>query len=57
MKNAQFSMMQYTHNSYQPAESRKDFGRFAASIENWSRVLGTWRVEEDRKKTITHIGF
>ena len=40
-------MMQFTHKSYQPTESRKDFGRFVASIDNWARVLGTsWRVEE-----------
>ena len=39
-------MMQFTHKSYQPAESRKDFGRFVASIDNWARVLGTRRVEE-----------
>ena len=46
-KNSPNSMMQFTHKSYQPAESRKDFGRFVASIDNWARVLGTsWRVEE-----------
>lgn len=38
--------MQYTHNSYRPTES-KQFGSFIASIEDWARKLGTWRVEEE----------
>ena len=40
-------MMQFTHKSYRPTESVKDFGRFFASIENWARTLGTRRVEEE----------
>ena len=46
MKNEQFSMVQRIHKSYQPAESFKDFGRLAVSIDNWTRALGTWRVED-----------
>ena len=42
-------MMQFTHKSYQPAESLKDFGKFVASIDNWTRKFGTWRVEDRRK--------
>lgn len=39
-------MVQRIHKSYQPAESFKGFGRFAVSIDNWTRALGTWRVED-----------
>ena len=47
MKNALFSMMQFTHKSYRPTDSVKGLGKVVASIENWARELGTWRVEEE----------
>lgn len=40
-------MTMYSHKSYRPTETIKGFGRFVASIDNWARTLGTWRVEEE----------
>ena len=42
-------MMQRTHKSYRLTESPKSFGRFVASIDNWTRVLGTSRRVEEMK--------